>query len=82
MNSLQVRYGATPSHPSKSACSRGAYLRVSFKQSREVAKTLSGMRLERALKYLEAVKNHKEAVPMRRYAGGTGRAAQGKAKQS
>ncbi|TAQ83626.1 hypothetical protein B7494_g8052 [Chlorociboria aeruginascens] len=31
-----------------------------------------------ALKFLSNVQEHKEAVPMRRYAGGTGRAAQGK----
>jgi hypothetical protein len=29
------------------------------------------------VKFLENVQEHKEAVPMRRYAGGTGRAAQG-----
>jgi large subunit ribosomal protein L17e len=29
------------------------------------------------VKFLENVQEHKEAVPMRRYAGGTGRASQG-----
>jgi hypothetical protein len=33
--------------------------------------------LQRAVKYLENVQELKEAVPMRRYAGSTGRSAQG-----
>ncbi|TGO41280.1 hypothetical protein BHYA_0024g00590 [Botrytis hyacinthi] len=39
---------------------------------------IPGWKLQRAVKFLENVQEHKEAVPMRRYAGGTGRAAQGK----
>ena len=35
------------------------------------------MKLERALAFLENVTNKAEAVPMRRYAGSTGRTAQG-----
>lgn len=35
------------------------------------------MKLQRALAFLENVINHKEAVPMRRYGGSTGRTAQG-----
>lgn len=35
------------------------------------------MKLERALTFLENVTNKAEAVPMRRYAGSTGRTAQG-----
>jgi large subunit ribosomal protein L17e len=65
---LQVRYAATEIHPSKS---------VSFKNTRETAQAINGWKLERAVKFLENVQEHKEAVPMRRYAGGTGRAAQG-----
>jgi large subunit ribosomal protein L17e len=73
-----VRYAATEIHPSKSARSRGAYLRVSFKNTRETAQAINGWKLQRAQAFLSNVINHKEAVPMRRYAGGTGRAAQGK----
>jgi hypothetical protein len=75
--SLQVRYAATEIHPTKSARARGAYLRVSFKNTRETAQAINGWKLQRAVKFLENVQEHKEAVPMRRYAGGTGRAAQG-----
>jgi large subunit ribosomal protein L17e len=61
----------------KSARARGSYLRVSFKNTRETAQAINGWKLDRALAFLENVKEHKEAVPMRRYAGSTGRAAQG-----
>ncbi|KAF1730949.1 60S ribosomal protein L17 [Beauveria bassiana] len=73
-----VRYAATEILPAKSARARGAYLRVSFKNTRETAQAINGWKLERALQFLENVKSHDEAVPMRRYAGGTGRTAQGK----
>ncbi|KJK75499.1 60S ribosomal protein L17 [Metarhizium anisopliae BRIP 53293] len=63
---------------SKSARARGAYLRVSFKNTRETAQAINGWKLQRAVAFLENVKEHKEAVPMRRYAGSTGRCAQGK----
>ena len=74
---IQVRYAATHIEPAKSARSRGAYLRVSFKNTRECAQAINGWKLQRALTYLNNVIEHKEAVPFRRYAGGIGRAAQG-----
>jgi ribosomal protein L22 len=73
----QVRYAATEIQSSKSARARGAYLRVSFKNTRETAQAINGWKLQRAVAFLENVKEHKEAVPMRRYAGSTGRTAQG-----
>ncbi|KAK0862633.1 60S ribosomal protein L17B [Friedmanniomyces endolithicus] len=73
-----VRYAATHIEPAKSARARGSYLRVSYKNTRETAQAINGWKLTRALVYLENVKNHAEAVPMRRYTGGTGRASQGK----
>ena len=38
---------------------------------------MNRMELSRAIAYLENVKEHKEAVPMRRYNGSIGRTAQG-----
>jgi len=73
-----VRYAAVPNNPSKCAKSRGSFLRVSFKNTRETAQAINRMKLSRAIAYLENVKGHREAVPMRRYAGSTGRCAQGK----
>lgn len=74
---LQVRYAATEIESAKSARARGSYLRVSFKNTRETAQAINGWKLDRALTYLGNVLEHKEAVPMRRYAGSTGRTAQG-----
>ncbi|QKX62016.1 uncharacterized protein TRUGW13939_09172 [Talaromyces rugulosus] len=73
-----VRYAAQEISNAKSARARGSYLRVSFKNTRETAQAINGWKLQRALVYLDNVVNHKEAVPMRRYAGSTGRTAQGK----
>merc|ERR1711977_664237 len=73
-----VRYAATEIENAKSARARGSYLRVSFKNTRETAQAINGWKVTRAIQYLENVKNHAEAVPMRRYAGSTGRTAQGK----
>jgi len=74
---LQARYGSTPIKTEKSARSRGSYLRVSFKNTRETAQAINGWKFERAVQYLENVREHKEAIPMRRYASSTGRTAQG-----
>ena len=39
---------------------------------------LTGMKLEKAYKYLADVKEHKQAIPFRRFSGGVGRASQAK----
>ncbi|KAF1986323.1 ribosomal protein L17 [Aulographum hederae CBS 113979] len=74
-----VRYGASEIENAKSARARASYMRVSFKNTRETAQAINGWKLPRAIQYLENVREHKEAIPMRRYAGSTGRTAQGKA---
>ncbi|KAI1436033.1 60S ribosomal protein L17 [Xylaria sp. CBS 124048] len=73
-----ARYAATEIESAKSARARGSYLRVSFKNTRETAQAINGWKLVRAVKFLENVKEKTEAVPMRRFAGSTGRTAQGK----
>ncbi|OQE24735.1 hypothetical protein PENSTE_c007G10312 [Penicillium steckii] len=73
-----VRYAAQEIENAKSARARGSYLRVSFKNTRETAQAVNGMKLSKALVYLENVTKKSMAVPMRRYAGSTGRTAQGK----
>ena len=75
--SLQVRYAAQEISQAKSARARGSYLRVSFKNTRETAQAINGMKLSKALTFLENVTTKTMAVPMRRYAGSTGRTAQG-----
>jgi large subunit ribosomal protein L17e len=73
-----TRY-ATVETSAKSAKASGAYLRVHFKNTREVAASIAGKKLEKAVAFLQDVTEHKQAVPFRRFAGGIGRTAQGKA---
>lgn len=73
-----ARYGNNAVNPAKSASSRGSYLRVSFKNTMNTAAAIKGWELERALKYLEDVSEHKRAIPFRKHAGSIGRTAQGK----
>ncbi|KAJ5294909.1 hypothetical protein N7508_009730 [Penicillium antarcticum] len=73
-----VRYAAQEIENGKSARARGSYLRVSFKNTRETAQAINGMKLSKAVTFLENVTTKTMAVPMRRYAGSTGRTAQGK----
>ncbi|KAF6014857.1 60S ribosomal protein L17A [Brettanomyces bruxellensis] len=72
-----ARYAAVPANPAKSACARGSYLRVSFKNTRETAQAINGLKLQKAKAYLEAVSAHKRAIPFRRYNHSIGRTAQG-----
>lgn len=71
-----TRYSREPENPSKSVKCRGAYLRVHFKNTREVGNHIKYMPLRRAIKFLKNVKEHKEIVPFKRFNGGVGRKAQ------
>jgi ribosomal protein uL22 len=73
-----TRY-ATVETSAKSAKASGSYLRVHFKNTREVAASIAGKKLVKAVAFLNDVTEHKQAVPFRRFAGGIGRTAQGKA---
>ncbi|KAI8062466.1 50S ribosomal protein L22 [Gongronella butleri] len=73
-----VRYAATPANPSKAAKARGAYLRVHFKNTHEVAVAVQGLKLSKAYTYLNNVSEHKQCIPFRRFNGGIGRTAQAK----
>jgi large subunit ribosomal protein L17e len=75
-----VRYAAAAiaTNPEKSSRAHGEYLRTHFKNMREVAAALTGLKLTKAYAYLSDVKDHKQVVPFRRYAGGVGRASQAK----
>lgn len=71
-----TRYSREPENPSKSVKARGSYLRVHFKNTREVGHAIKNMPLRRAVKYLKNVMEHKEIVPFKRFNGGVGRKAQ------
>ncbi|ORX77492.1 ribosomal protein L22 [Anaeromyces robustus] len=73
-----TRYAATPENLDKAAKASGSYLRVHFKNTREAAKTISGMKLSKAVKFLNDVKEMKQCVPFRRFSKGVGRCAQAK----
>ena len=70
-----VRLGAVE-NPAKSCKTRGSYLRVHFKNTRETAHAIARMPLRRATRYLKNVVNKKEIVPFKRFNGGVGRKAQ------
>ncbi|KIO18534.1 hypothetical protein M407DRAFT_246462 [Tulasnella calospora MUT 4182] len=73
-----VRYAAAKlfSTPDKTAIARGSNVRTSFKNMREVGGAIQGLNLKQAYKYLNAVLEHKDCIPFRRYSGGVGRTAQ------
>ena len=51
----------------KSAKARGSDLRVHFKNTRETVRTLAGMTVKKAFRYMRDVVAHKRCVPFRRY---------------
>ncbi|CAF5032951.1 unnamed protein product, partial [Rotaria sp. Silwood1] len=73
-----VRYSRTVENPAKSCKTRGGYLRVHFKNTRETANALKRMSLRRATRYLKNVLNKKEIIPFKRYNGGVSRKSQTK----
>ncbi|KIY45602.1 ribosomal protein L22 [Fistulina hepatica ATCC 64428] len=70
---------ALAANPEKTSRAKGEYLRTHFKNMREVAAALSGLKLTKAYSYLGDVKEHKQVIPFRRFSGGVGRTAQAKA---
>ncbi|KXN88286.1 putative E3 ubiquitin-protein ligase hulA [Leucoagaricus sp. SymC.cos] len=75
-----VRYAAAAlaTNPEKTSKARGEYLRTHFKNMREVAAALTGMKLLKAYTYLSDVKDHNRVIPFRRFSGGVGRSGQAK----
>merc|ERR1711966_321939 len=65
-------------NPTKSCKARGSDLRVHFKNTRESALAIKNMQLDKAKSYLEAVLEHRRAIPFHRFCGGVGRTAQAK----
>merc|ERR1711872_26578 len=72
------KYATDPENPTKSCKSRGSYLRVHFKNTRETAQAIKKMHIRKANKYLKDVIAQKQIVPFRRFSGGVGRKAQAK----
>lgn len=72
------RYSHVSVDNTKCAKASGGYLRVHFKNTRETAAAIKGMKLNQAITYLGQVKDHKRCIPFTRFAGGIGRTAQAK----
>lgn len=75
---MTTNYSYHPPNPSTSVKSAARDARVSFKNTREVSRVLRGKKIDDAIQYLQNVIDHKQCVPMRRYARGCGRTAQAK----
>ncbi|KAG8981597.1 hypothetical protein FRB94_008367 [Tulasnella sp. JGI-2019a] len=73
-----VRYAGAKlfSVPERTAIARQDSVRTSFKNMREVAAALTGMKLKKAYEYLAAVQEHKRCIPFRVFNGGVGRTGQ------
>jgi len=72
------QYSQEPLQADKSVKSRGSYLRVHFKNTREACQAVKGLTLKRAKAYLHDVIAHKDCIPFRRFADDAGRTAQAK----
>ena len=53
-------------------------LRAHFKNTYETARAVKGLKLKRAIKYLEDVLEHRDCIPYRRFTGHVGRTTQAK----
>lgn len=73
-----MTYSFQPEISSKSCQAKVSYLRTHFKNMREAAAAIKGMKLEKAFQYLEEVKGHKRCIPFRRFNRGIGRTGQAK----
>lgn len=60
-------YSITELDTEKTVKASGRELRISHKHAREVCKTIKGMRLDKAKRYLEHVIAKKQPVPFRRF---------------
>lgn len=71
-----MSYSFTPETSAKACHAKVSYLRTHFKNMREVAAAIKGMKLEKAVQYLGQVTDHKRCIPFRRYNGSIGRTGQ------
>jgi len=71
-----VKYSRLPAEPTKSAMCKVGDLRVHYKNSYNVARACKGLRLNKAIEYMDACLAHETIIPFRVYTGGVGRHAQ------
>ena len=73
-----ARYSVKPEVEGKAAKAKGAYLRVHYKNLREVAFFISGMTPTKAKKVMGDILTFKGICPVTKYTGGVGHHAQAK----
>lgn len=73
-----MKYSVKIDQSIKTARTAAYDVRVHFKNTRETAATIKGMRVENAITFLKAVIDRKTCIPFRRYNGGVGRTGQAK----
>ncbi len=61
------RYSITELDPERTARASGRELRISHKSAREICRTIKGMKLGQAKRFLRNVIEKKQAVPFRRF---------------
>ncbi|KCZ74239.1 ribosomal protein L22, partial [Anncaliia algerae PRA109] len=72
------RYQHTITDPANTVKSQIKDARVSFKNTRETSRVIQGLKINKAITYLNAVIKKEKCVPMRRYARGVSRTSQAK----
>lgn len=75
---VKKSYAELNSKSDRVAKARGSHLRTHFKNTRETAKSITGLELKAAKQYLNDVLEGKRCILFRRYNGGVGRTAQAK----
>ncbi|GAA5937586.1 uncharacterized protein JCM15063_002059 [Sporobolomyces koalae] len=77
---MQAKYASSHLITDRKAVgiSKGTYLRVHYKNTRETAAALQGLSLAKAIKLLGDVQTHTACIPFRRHNGAVGRTAQAK----
>mmetsp|Transcript_19170 Transcript_19170/g.13765 ORF Transcript_19170/g.13765 Transcript_19170/m.13765 type:complete len:122 (+) Transcript_19170:79-444(+) len=73
-----VKFSRQPAEPTKSAKTRVADLRAHFKNTYETARACKGLKLLKAIRYMENVLEHKQIVPFKKFVRHAGRHAQTK----
>ncbi len=72
------KYSKEPAEPTKSAKARVQDLRAHYKNTYETCMVLKGMKLKKAIRYLDQVLEHRSIIPFRKHCGGVGRHTQAK----
>ncbi len=78
MWSITLPFRAEIENPDVVAKAKGTNFRAHFKHMREVTHNIRGMRVDKAVLFLEDVLQYKRAIQFTKYTGGIGRHAQGK----